>query len=209
MFDRWGVDTDLAGDWIDSAPLVHARYKHVARLLGDGRVLVRGGFRTDHDDGTRFGSEVKVDVDEVWDPESGLWRVVPPLLADELARGAVASEQNEPPFHHEESHEMANIDYRTVRRQDGVFIPVAGGILIAGGYITATYADSSMPSDNLQALTLLFRPDDRFQVAGAIGTPRMWPAGVRLADGRVLLAGGCDERMTRTVYDVVEIWEPA
>ncbi|MBS1708238.1 MAG: hypothetical protein JSS65_05895 [Armatimonadetes bacterium] len=57
-----------SGTWQEAAPMAHARARHAATLLPDGRVAVSGGV-----------SHIALDSVEIYDPSSNQWTIGEPL----------------------------------------------------------------------------------------------------------------------------------
>lgn len=201
-----------AGAWFLAAPLPHRRFHPTfgsgkeriplrALVLGDGRVLVRGGVVIDVErsrrEGGKYFAGLPVEEDDVW--ENGAWRTIPPAMADELAAGGHPSPQGA-------AHLLSRGEGARRPRNGGSMIGLDGYrvLVFAGSDVVATSEDDS--TETLLAPTWVASPGTApWQYAGDLHVPRKHGAPALLPDGRVMLAGGY---AASDACDVVEIWEP-
>ncbi len=189
--------------WIRSGLLNTARAATAAAVLRDGRVLVAGGIYMDR---TQPDPPRALDTTEVWNPKSGNWSRAPRLasarsgaaavtLADGrvLLVGGSARLEDAPQLvasaelYDPGTGRWSSAGSLAIPRSGFVFVPlVDGGAIVAGGFGEAGPAGFSYLSsaERYDPRENRWRPtrDLPYAVAGA--------AGARLADGRVLLAGG-------------------
>ncbi len=190
-------------EWSRSGLLNTARTLTATAVLADGRVLVAGGLFVDR----ASGEEWRVlDTAEIWDPASGAWSYAGQLSTARFGASAVTLADGRvlvvggPESRESEPHALASAEVfdpasgrwssagtlATARRG---FVLVAledGGALAAGGrggpeggafgYLSTVERFDSLSNTWSPAASL------PFPVAGA--------AGIRLAGGRALLAGG-------------------
>jgi len=181
-----------------------------AALLPDGRTLIVSG--------EWEGIGIAVARADIWDPESGLVSVAPPLvprvnptvilLLDgrvlvsggyggpyQYSSSAIASAELWDPlaskFRETGSMASPRIGHTMTVLPDGRVL-VVGGAGPAGGQAEAEIWDPA---------TELFAP------AGTLQNPRSGHAAALLPDGRVLVVGGADP-VEGTGVGVVEIWDP-
>jgi len=189
--------------WSRSGLLNTARTLTAAAVMPDGHVIVAGGLFMDRESGEQGRV---LDTAEIWDPRSGAWsptgrlsqarfRASAVTLADGrvLVVGGPDSREADPvPLASAEVFDPVSGDWSsagtlaTARRG---FILVAlpdGGALVAGGFgglMTASYRYlATVERFDPHSNSWSGAADMPFAAAGA--------AGIRLADGRVLLAGG-------------------
>jgi hypothetical protein len=195
------------------APLHTARHDHSATVLLDGRVLVVGGYTL---------PQQWLGDAEVYDPSADTWTVVPPLYAHGTAHTAtllndgrvlvvggsigdgVATERVEIFNPHTNAWtavtplESDRVDHTAVLLDDG-------RVLVAGG----AQADGTAPAGGD---ALLYDPQtNRWIATGSMVKPRYLAQSVRLADGRVLAAGGMTlkDKPLQTISTSAEIYDPA
>jgi hypothetical protein len=185
------------------------RVGHTATLLGDGRVLIAGG-----SNGAWLGST------EVYDPRSGSFSPGPDLTeprsdhaAIELADGRgllvggtstgysflSSAELFDPGrFAFERTGSMS------VARESHVGVRLPNGlVLVAGGHVGRRSAI------RLYETAELYDPAaGTFRATGSMTRRRHKHAGALMADGRVLITGGADERDNRGQYRDAEVYEP-
>ncbi len=80
-----------------------------------------------------------------------------------------------------------------------------GKVLVTGGTSAGRY-----PNETIEASAEIYDPSTgRFTPAGNMNIPRYKHAAELLADGRVLITGGSDQRAWRGKYASAEIYDPA
>ena len=187
--------------WSRSGLLNTARAAAAAAVLLDGRVLVAGGTYMDREspDPPRI-----LDTSELWDPRSGTWTRTGRLddtrvgasavtLADGrvLIVGGVASlqaapiEQASAEVYDPATGRWGSAGALTTARRGFVLVALRdGGAIVAGGFgeLAASGYLSTVERFDPVSNTWSAADDLPFPVAGA--------AGIGLADGRVLVAGG-------------------
>ena len=75
--------TPATGEWLDVAPMHHARARHASVQLNDGRVAVIGGFN--------HGPTASI---EVYDPNTDMWQVVSSLAQPRYDHSVVSDGRN-------------------------------------------------------------------------------------------------------------------
>jgi N-acetylneuraminic acid mutarotase len=189
--------------WSRSGLLNTARTLTAAAVLPDGRVVVAGGLFLDR---ASLEDTRVLDTAELWDPHSGAWSRTGRLAGTRFGATAVAladgrvlivggpeSREDDPiPQATAEVYDPASARWSsagtlTTARRGFVLVALRdGGAIVAGGfgglgttgYEYLSTVERFDPATNTWSATA----DLPFPVAGA--------AGIRLADGRVLLAGG-------------------
>jgi N-acetylneuraminic acid mutarotase len=214
--------------WTRSGLLNSARSNPTAVLLADGRVFVAGGRYTDQTHPPRI-----LRSSELWDPKGGTWSRTGDLAHPRIgASAAVLDDGRVVVVGGVESSEAAPFEQASAEVYDprsGRWSPAGslaiarsgfslvalsdGGALVAGGFGGA--------SDGGRLKTVeRFDPRSGTWSAGeSLPSPVAGASGVRLADGRVLLAGGSvrDPQMTDDttgafvsgLTDEVELFDPA
>ncbi len=200
-------DTGPALRAITSMP--GARAAHSATRLGDGRVLVAGGCRSD-------GCEEGLSTDALlFDPATGTFTTTGAPKLPRAGHRAVPLKDGSVLLIGGWTQDGVTASIERYRPDRGVFEPFGslrtardgfsatvladGTILIAGGY-----------GEGMRRLASAERFDPRTKASrsvGAMATPRMSHTATRLADGRVLVAGGSDARGTVTAS--LELFDPA
>ncbi|WP_438029549.1 kelch repeat-containing protein [Sorangium sp. So ce233] len=82
MLDSAEMFDPSSGTWTPLAPMLTPRFQHTATLLSNGQVLIMGG--SYHDMGIPY-----LDSAEVFDPASGIWLAVGPMLIGRTGHEAV------------------------------------------------------------------------------------------------------------------------
>jgi N-acetylneuraminic acid mutarotase len=200
--------------WSRTGLLNTARYDPGVAVLADGRVLVAGGSYID-----RRQRPSVLDSSELWDPATGKWSRTGKLLRPRtggqavtladgrvLLVGGVGDRDGEIRRATAEIYDPATGEWQGAGRIDTYrtgFSLVAlpdGGALLAGG---SEYTDNpdSFPSVGPTSTAERFDPrTGRWSDTGLMKVAAAGRAGVGLADGRVLVAGG---DRTEVVVDVV------
>ena len=187
--------------WSRSGLMNTARTTTAATVLLDGRVLVAGGLYLDR----ASPEQARVlDGSEAWDPRSGAWsrtgRLAKPrwgasavTLADGrvLVVGGVASRESAPieqasaEVYDPESGRWSSAGRLATARSGFALVALPdGGALVAGGLGGLGLTARLSTVERFDPVSSTWSRADRLPTPVA-GTP-----GIRLADGRVLLAGG-------------------
>jgi N-acetylneuraminic acid mutarotase len=185
--------------WTRSGLLNSARSNSTAVRLADGRVLVAGGRYIDKAHSVRI-----LDSSELWDPESGTWSRTGALahrrigasavVLDDgrvLIVGGVASSETAP--FEQASAEVYDPQAGRWRTAGSLMTARSGYALVAlpdGGALVAGGFDGSLGSGRLQTVERFDPRSDTWSEVESLSSPVAGATGVRLADGRVLLAGG-------------------
>ena len=199
----------VARRFVATGGLAVPRSGHTATQLPDGRVLIAGGFS-----GSWLASI------EIYDPRSGTFARGPDLseprsdhVAITLADGRVlfvggtstgytflASAELLDPVRLTLSHTGS----MSVAREShvGILLP-NGNVLVAGGHV------GRQSAIRLHETAELFDPvSGVFRATGSMTHRRHKHSGALLADGRVLITGGSDERDDRGAYRDAEVYDP-
>jgi len=191
------------------AGLNAARASHTSTRLPDGKVLIAGGF-----DGNYLQST------EIFDPKTGRFSVGPQMTmprsehtATALANGRVlivggvgtgwAFLADAEIYDPVTGRFSAVGKMSTPRESHTATLLTDGRVLITGGHKDRRSAITIFAS------TEVFDPAKRiFELTGNMTIKRHKHAAVLLKDGRVLVAGGSDERDSRGAYSSLEIFDP-
>ena len=189
-----------------------ARHSHTATSLRDGTVLIAGGMTS----GGTYS-----DAAELYDPRTRTFRPVGRLAAPRSGHQAVALDDGRvlliggvgtdwtflatAEIYDPRTRTFAPTGSMAEARESHVAIKLGGGrVLVAGGH-RGRRADIviSRTAEVFDVAT------GRFGPVGDMGVRRHKHDGVALADGRVLVVGGSDERDSRGVYTSTEVFDPA
>jgi N-acetylneuraminic acid mutarotase len=180
-----------------------ARTATAATVLHDGRVLVAGGTFMDRESAA---SQRTLDTAELWDPGSGSWSRTGRLaetrsgasavtLADGrvLIVGGIASSDTDPiPQASAEIYDPASGAWSsggslaTARSGFALVALLDGGALAAGGL----GGSATTPFARLSSVERFDPVSSSWSAVDELADPVARATGIRLADGRVLLAGG-------------------
>lgn len=192
-----------------SASLSTARASHTATKLPDGRILVAGGYNGDYLQST-----------EIFDPRSGRFSQGPNMsmprsehtatvLTDGrvLIAGGVGTGWTflaDAEIYDPTTAKFSKVGSMSTPRESHTATLLRDGrVLITGGH-----------KDRRTAMTVFSRaevfdpPKGIFEPSGSMTVKRHKHAAVLLNDGRVLVAGGSDERDSRGAYTSLEIFDP-
>jgi Kelch motif/Galactose oxidase, central domain len=202
------------GVFSQTGSMLNARGSHTATLLPDGDVLVAGGGSASWTDAT--GSFLA--SAELYNPTTGTWTATGSMstareshTATLLPDGRVLIAGGEDRWDHAvASAEIYNPKTGTFSATGSMATPRAwhtaallsdGRVLIAGGNAgTWSYSGPFLASAEI------YNPKTgTFSPTGPMATPRAWHTATRLADGRVLVAGG---ENARTDLASAEIYNP-
>lgn len=191
-------------------PMRVTRHSHTATMLPDGRVLIAGG----------YAAGGATNAVELFDPRTNTFQSAGTLVGARADHIAVALDDGKvliagglgPNWDFLETSELYDptkassvlSGSMSVERESHVAVKLRDGrVLVVGGH-----------RDRRDAITLyasaeLYDPrTGLFTSTGAMSTRRHKHAGVLLADGRVLITGGSDERDNRGVYNSSELYDP-
>ncbi|MBA3406337.1 MAG: hypothetical protein H0U13_16910 [Gemmatimonadaceae bacterium] len=214
MADRGGSDAsvelfDPARNTVQElGSIAERRASHTATLLGDGRVLIAGG----------YNGEYLASL-EVFEPSTKRFRPAGSLVVERsghtatlLADGRVlfvggvgrgwtflrSAELYDPKTGRSEPVGPMNVP----RESHTATLLADGQVLVIGGH------NGRRQNMAVYASAELFSPRTRrFDAAGSLATARHKHDAIRLADGRVLVIGGAD-RTDRVYYATTEIYSP-
>jgi N-acetylneuraminic acid mutarotase len=187
--------------WTRSGLMNTARSNPAGVLLADGRVLVGGGRYIDQAHALRM-----LDSSELWDPASGTWsrtgslgdpRVGASAVTLEDGRvlivGGVASPESVPveqastEVYDPVSGRWSSAGSLATARSGFALVALAdGGALVVGGF----GGPGTTTFERLSTVERFDPVSNTWSAAATLRVPVAGASGVRLADGRVLLAGG-------------------
>lgn len=196
-----------ANSWTATGSMVQARIRHTATLLANGQVLVIGG------NDRPAGATTFTDTAERYNPATGTWTALNNRLsvprtqhaAELLPDGVtvlVAAGING--MGHVTTAELLRGDDmapRTVLGGVGGTGNVAQSVRLADGSVLVT--------TDLSATAWRFHPATSTWSTSTLGAIRSLPTMTRLADGRVLLAGGLDLSTAEIYNPDVNVWTSA
>lgn len=186
-----------AGTWSATGSLAQARHHHSQTLLGDGRVLVAGGFTTTSTACSGDGTGTATATAELFDPAAGTWSAAAPLAtarrlhtATRLSDGrvlVVGGSTAADPIASAEIYDAATNawtstgDLAVPRRTHTATRLPDGRVLVTGG-----------ESGGMAVATCeIFDPATGTWTAAAdMSTPRYLHTATLLATGRVLVSAG-------------------
>lgn len=187
------------------------RHSHTATRLPDGRVLIAGGYGA--------GNEVTAAA-ELFDPSTNRFTPTGSMrdaraghVAELLDDGRVLLAGGVGPgwtflasaeLYDPKTGTFTSTGAMTTARESHVVVRLLDGrVLVIGGH--------QGRRENITLYTSAEAYDPRtgtFSIAGQMHIRRHKHDAIRLADGRVLVSGGSDERDSRGVYDATEIFDP-
>lgn len=207
--DRVEIFDPASNTFSDGGRMLTGRMSHTATLLRDGRVLIAGGYNGDY-----------LDSVEIYDPAAGNFKptakmtiprsghvAVPLSDGKVLIAGGVgtgwtflaAAEIFDPATGSFSRTGEMNLE----RESHTATLLNDGRVLITGGHrgrrsaiVIYTEAEIYDPRSG------------KFSATGSLGIRRHKHDAVLLADGRVLIVGGSDERDSRGAYTSVEVFDP-
>lgn len=193
--------------------MVHTRHSHTATLLADGRVLLAGGYTAD-------GAPV-ADV-EVFDPSTQRFTAAGTLTEARADHIAVPLHSGKiliagglgPNWTFLSTAELYDPVTGRAERTGGMSVPREshtavrlrdGRVLVVGGHAGRHAAIVLYASAEIYDATT-----GQFRRTGDMGNRRHKHDAVLLADGRVFVSGGSDERdMRGGIYSSTELFDPA
>jgi N-acetylneuraminic acid mutarotase len=200
------------GEWTRVAPMKSPRQYHTATLLGNGQVLVTGGYFRDGE-----GYFHHHDSAEFFDPQTGTWLSAESMSAArgdhtatllEDGRVLVAGGMNTQFLSSAELFDPADGSWipvgsmATARRAHSASLLKNGSLLVAGGYNGEYLASAE-----------LYDPADGVWIsASSMEASRDDHSATLLLDGRVLVAGGSSEQypaQAETYNPVTNTWVQA
>jgi hypothetical protein len=187
-----------------------------ATLLDDGRVLIAGGYRIDDN-----GATIALAWAELYDPSSGTFAATGSLhearyrhtatlldnggvllVGGTGVTGALASAELYEP---DSGSFVMSGSMATARVGHTATALAAGWILVAGG----DHAMQPGTPEYLASAEVYNSNDGRFRATGSMASARFLAVAVRLADGRVLVAGGTRTEGDRKVgVASAELYDP-
>ena len=193
------------GYWRPTSPMVVPRWGHAAVLLDDGRVLVAGGYPTGQD--LSQGAGTLTASAEIYDPTTDSWQPTAPMNVERVNPGAFVLADgrvavvggNGPGYWQDASYWLRSYEvYDPVRgtwQLVTLDVPNLGTsyvrldehqVLVSGINKEGTPCGTTSVTSTL-TIDLY---SDQVEPGPPMRVDRMGHAGVKLADGRVMLAGG-------------------
>lgn len=187
-----------------------ARSSHTATLLPNGKILIAGGFNGNY-----------LDSAEIYDPETGKFILTQKMTTARSGHVAVLLNNGRVLLaggvgtgwtflDSAEIYDPASNTFRatasmsTARESHTVTSLKDGRVLITGGH------QGRRSSIKIYSSFEIYNPSDgTFSQAGNLTVRRHKHDAVLLADGRVLIVGGSDERDSAGAYRSAEIYDPA
>lgn len=207
-----------ANAWSTTAPMLHARALHSAVGLGDGRVLVAGGY-------TQGSDTTITKTAEIFDPRTSSWTATAPMhvaraafaavrLADGrvlVAGGSTGPAADPSPIASAEIYDPSSGRWTEVasmhngRSRAGAVVLPSGRVLVVGGGLEKHNEGSADGSAEL------FDPaTGTWTETGSLTVPRNGFTLTLLDAGEVLAAGGWIEHQgrDRITYSLAELYSP-
>jgi len=198
----------LDGTLIATQRMLTQRASHTATLMGDGRVLITGGF---------VGGERSIAATEIFDPATGTFSQAESMRAARsshtatllpngkilIAGGFDGGYLDSAEIFDPATGKFSLTPKMTMARSDHLAVLLDNGkVLLAGGVGTGwtflASADIYDPASNT------------FSATGAMTTPRESHTVTLLKDGKVLITGGHQGRRSAiNIYTSCEIYDPA
>ncbi|HQW67091.1 MAG TPA: kelch repeat-containing protein [Gemmatimonadales bacterium] len=191
--------------------MVMLRHSHTATRLPDGKVLLVGGFAAGNS--VTPSAELFDPVAQRFTPTGSMAAARAGHVAVLLANGKVLIAGGVGPnwsflksaeLYDPASGRFTPTGDMTVARESHVAVGLQDGtVLVAGGHRDRRASITIYASaERYDVVTGRFRP------VGEMTTRRHKHDGVLLADGRVLITGGSDERDDKGIYDSSELFDP-
>jgi Galactose oxidase, central domain/Kelch motif len=197
------------------------RAGHIAIRLPDGRVLIAGGSAGRRFENGRWQGDLQASA-EFYDPKTGRFAPAAARLTEprdhptvtDLPGGAVLIAGGEGPdaeilrtaeVFDPKREAFSRVGDMTVPRAADAAAPLGDGrVLVVGGVTGGHY-----PNEKITASAEIYDPASRsFSSTGGMAVARYKLGAVCLADGRVLVAGGSDNRAWEGRYSSAEIYDP-
>jgi hypothetical protein len=215
-----GAEADLAGAELYDhrtgrfLPIAQPRLRrqsHTATRLADGEVLIAGGMSE--------GQEYS-DSAEVYDPLSGTFSAVGRMTMARSNHEAVLLDDGRvllvggvgggwtflasAELYDPRTNSFTATGSMVEAREGHAAVKLADGrVLVVGGH-----RGRGRETVISRTVEIFDAATGRFEPTGMMATPRHKHDAVALADGRVLVLGGADERDNKGVYDSVEVYDP-
>lgn len=187
-----------------------ARAGHSATMLADGRVLITGGYNGEY-----------LATTEIYDPAGGMFEPGPVMHEPRSGHVAIPLRDGRVLFaggvstgwtfiasaelYDPGTNRFIATGAMAVPREShvGVLLP-DGSVLIVGGHV------GRRANIQIHASAERYDPERGvFVPSASMARRRHKHAGIALPDGRVLIAGGADERDGKGVYGDAEVYDPA
>jgi hypothetical protein len=187
------------GTWTAAGKLSVRRYDHAAVAMPDGTVLVLGGYSS------KISSTNCTRSVERFDPVARSWFAVGVLLSERAQAGVAplpdgrvllaGGQDSMGDLASVEAFDPATnvaelrVPLASPRRAVTATALASGHVVVTGGYAVTVHGNATSATDSL-----LYDPaSGSWRSAGALGHGRAYHTATRLADGRVLIAGGFDD----------------
>jgi len=207
------VSSPAPNGLLPTGSMQKARANHTASLLGDGSVLVAGGFGGGHLEWQPFVST------ELFDPATGAFHPGPDMTVPRFGHAAAVLKDsrillvggwsgaggvtNRAEVYDPVTRRFSRVgDMAVARGESTATLLPDGRVLVTGGVDRNDRAISSAE---------IFDPrSNSFSATGAMALPRSQHVATALADGTVLITGGgsCD-CTARKIYREAELFEPS
>ncbi|QIK66372.1 hypothetical protein G7072_08375 [Nocardioides sp. HDW12B] len=210
------VYDDDTRTWSAGAPLLHARYEHVATTLQGGRVLVTGGSGIVGDEWQDLASS------EVYDPtlgDAGTWSTTGSLATPRLSHTAtLLGDGTVLVVGGSDGTEGSGYLKRTETFDPATGLWTNAGPLSVGraGHTATLMGDGKVlvtggfTDSGTLATSEVYDPATRtWSRTASLSAPRKWHDATALSDGRVLVAGGQSNTGTEVYSPVTKTWRAA
>lgn len=204
--------------WSEAGELAEARDSHTATLLPDGRVLIAGG----------FGPGKPLASVEIFDPRNNVWQSAPSMPTPRAYHVAVRLNDSEILIAAGEGGEHAaeppldNLATCSIFRfRENAWFPAASlsvphaygesGLLLPGGLVLLMGGEGNSARARYPALPVaeIFHPaEGLWRVVQPMNDARHFHSAVKLADGRVLVAGGWRSNSRAEPLATAELFDP-
>ncbi len=202
------------GRFTATASMSSPREGQAAILLRNGKVLMAGG---------ASGPDGNLTTAELYDPATGTFRPTGNMMGPRAHAAAVLLNDGKVLLiggdgpHEEERLNSAELydpaagrfastgSMHVPREMHTAVLLKDGRVLVAGGSSAGSY-----PNSRIEASAEIYDPaTGRFSTTGSMSVPRHKLAATLLADGKVLVVGGSDNRDWRGQYASAELYDPA
>jgi N-acetylneuraminic acid mutarotase len=204
-----GAFPELLAEWSPTAPLATPRYDHIATLLGNGKVLVAGGY------GNGYLASA-----ELYDPSTNTWSSAGSmadgrqyftatllangkvLVAGGRGYGTITGSLASAELYDPATNSWSDVGYMATARDNFTATLLSNGKVLVAGGVGKSSAELFDPLTNTWSL------------AAPMATARSSPTATLLPNGKVLVAGGSGRNGTplasAELYDpITDSWSAA